>query len=241
MSPSADAGRRSAVRFDPRTKILLLIISTVISLAAPDLTYEFILILLITAAGILSGKARYSLIGASAFTALYLFTVLYLNSSHGTVYTMFSAWLSLVYKVYPAGMLAGIVISTTRVNEFLSAMNRAHIPKQLVIPVAVMLRYIPTIREDWHYIKDAMRLRDVSVSPKGFFTSPAMTVECLYTPLLMAASRAADELAVASVTRGIENPRARTCLVKIGFQPQDVFAFLCFSVLLAATLTGGRL
>ena len=36
------------------------------------------------------------------------------------------------------GMLAGIVLSTTKVNEFLSAMNRIHAPKKLVIPLAVM-------------------------------------------------------------------------------------------------------
>ena len=56
-------------------------------------------------------------------------------------------WQELVIKVYPCGMLAGIAESTTRVNEFLSAMNKAHVPKKVVIPLAVMLRYLPTISE----------------------------------------------------------------------------------------------
>ena len=38
-----------------------------------------------------------------------------------------------------------------------------------------------------------------------------MTVNCSYVPLLTAASRAADELSIAAVTRGIENPKERTC------------------------------
>lgn len=118
-------------------------------------------------------------------------------------------------KVYACGTLAGIVLTTTKVNEFLSAMNRVHAPKKLVIPMAVMLRYIPTIQEDWRYIKDAMRMRDVSPSLAGFLAHPGMTVECIYVPLLMAASKAADDLSVASVTRGIENPNPRTCLVQI--------------------------
>lgn len=80
---------------------------------------------------------------------------------------MFIAWLSLVFKVYPCGMLAGITVSTTKVNEFLSAMNKIHVSKKVVIPFAIMLRYIPTVREDWRYIKDAMRLRDVSPSFVG--------------------------------------------------------------------------
>ena len=69
-----------------------------------------------------------------------------------------------------------------------------------------MLRYIPTIQEDWHFVKDAMRMRDVSPSLGGFLSHPGMTVECIYVPLMMMASKAADELSIASVTRGIENP-----------------------------------
>ena len=42
-----------------------------------------------------------------------------------------------------------------------------------------------------------------------------MTIECIYVPLMMAASKAADELSIASITRGIENPNPRTCLVQI--------------------------
>lgn len=197
--------RKWDICFDPRTKVLLLIISMIIATTAPSLSYECALILLIAFMGILCGKVRYSIIGTIVFLALYLFTTLYLGNVTGTAYTMFTAWLSLVFKVYPCGMLAGIAVSTTRVNEFLSAMNKAHVPQKVVIPLAVMLRYLPTIREDWHFIKDAMRLRDVSPSLKGLISHPGMTIECLYSPLLMAASKAADELAIASVTRGIEN------------------------------------
>lgn len=55
-----------------------------------------------------------------------------------------------------------------------------------------------------------------------------MTIECLYVPLLMAASKAADELSIAAVTRGIENPRQRTCLVQIRLHIQDYLAIGCF-------------
>ena len=131
-----------------------------------------------------------------------------------------------------AGMLAGLVISTTKVGEFLSAMARLHIPKKLTIPIAVMLRYLPTIREDWHYIKDAMRLRDVSPTLWGFLKAPAMTITCIYVPLLTAASKAADELSIASMTRGIENPKPRTCLINIQMQWADLLALVLFAAFL---------
>lgn len=64
-------------------------------------------------------------------------------------------------------------------------------------------------------------MRDVAPSFKGFLTDPGMAVECIYVPLMMAASKAADELSIASVTRGIENPKPRTCLVQIKFSIFD--------------------
>ena len=111
-------------------------------------------------------------------------------------------------------------------------MNKAHVSKGIYIPLAVMLRYLPTIREDWHFIKDGMRLRDVSFSFQSFIRCPGMTIECLYVPLLMTASKTADELAIASVTRGIENPHSRTCLNQIKFRIQDILVILCFLIVL---------
>ena len=182
---------------------------------APSLYYEMGLVVLIGLFGACCGKWKYAWKGAAFYGLIVLITFWIMDTMTGTWRTMFIAFLGLFHKVYPCGMLSGIVISTTKVSEFLSAMNRVHAPKKLVIPLAVMLRYIPTIQEDWRYIKDAMRMRDVSPSLGGFLSHPGMTVECIYVPLMMTASKAADELSIASVTRGIENPNPRTCLVQI--------------------------
>lgn len=78
-----------------------------------------------------------------------------------------------------------------------------------------------------------MRLRDVSPTLWGFLKAPAMTVNCIYVPLLTAASKAADELSIASVTRGIENPKPRTCLVSIRMQTGDILTLILFAAFLA--------
>lgn len=224
------------LNFDPRTKIILIGICAFTATTTPTLQYECILIALIAVYGILSGKIRYTIIGTAFYFILYGFTMLFLQNGAGMAHTMFIAWLSLFFKVYPCGFLAGIVTSTTRVNEFLSAMNKAHIPKRVVIPFAVMLRYFPTVREDWHYIKDAMRLRDVTPSFQSFIKNPSMAIECVYVPLLMAASKAADELSIAAVTRGIENPLPHTCLVEIRFRIRDILIIGCFLALFVVSL-----
>ena len=224
------------LHLDPRTKLFLILLCVLCAMFAPDLYFQFALVALIGLLAALCGKWRYALRGLTAYALICAFTVWCMGVLTGTWRMMFVAFLGLVHKVYACGMLAGLVIRTTRVGEFLSAMARLRVPKKLTIPLAVMLRYLPTIREDWHAIRDAMRLRDVSPTLWGFLKAPAMTVNCIYVPLLTAASRAADELSIASVTRGIENPKPRTCLVKIRMQAADWAAMALFAAFLAAEL-----
>ena len=221
---------------DPRTKLFLILLCVLSAMFAPNLYFQFALVAVIGLLAALCGKWQYALRGILAYALICAFTVWCMGVMTGTWRTMFVAFLGLIHKVYACGMLAGLVISTTKVGEFLSAMTRLHIPKKLTIPIAVMLRYLPTIREDWHYIKDAMRLRDVSPTLWGFLKAPAMTVNCIYVPLLTAASKAADELSIASVTRGIENPKPRTCLMKIQMRAADFLTVALFAAFLAAEI-----
>ena len=151
----------------------------------------------------------------------------YMLISLGGIYTY------VVFFIDPEGWASTMLDNGTE-QSYIDTMS-ASAPSWLL---AVMLRYIPTIQEDWRFIKDAMRLRDVSPSLKGLLTHPGMTVECIYVPLMMAASKAADELSIASITRGIENPKPRTCLVQIRMGPADVLAILCFGAFFAAGLYG---
>lgn len=221
---------------DPRTKLFLILLCVLSAMFAPNLYFQFSLAALIGLLATLCGKWQYALRGILAYGLICMFTVWCMSVMTGTWRTMFVAFLGLIHKVYACGMLAGIVISTTKVGEFLSAMARLHVPKKLTIPIAVMLRYLPTIREDWHFIKDAMCLRDVSPTLRSFLKAPAITINCIYVPLLTAASKAADELSIASVTRGIENPKPRTCLVKIQMRTVDWLAMVLFTAFLATEI-----
>ena len=142
-------------------------------------------------------------------------------------------WTGLSYQEQQSGHQAPFLYALSILVVFLCL---AALYESWTIPIAVMLRYLPTIREDWYYIKDAMRLRDVSPTLAGFLKAPAMTINCIYVPLLTAASKAADELSIASVTRGIENPKPRTCLVKIQMRSADFLAIVLFTAFLAAEI-----
>lgn len=227
---------REAFRPDPRTKLILLLIWAVAVFFSPSVGYELFMMLLAALFGALSGKGRLSL-GMLALYAVMM--VCARGVSHmdpGALKTMLASFLLLVRKVFPCGLLAAVIVTTTHVTEFMSALSHMRVPKTLSIPLAVMLRYVPAIREDWGFIKDAMRLRGVSPSLAGFLRRPALTVECLYAPLMLSASNVADELCVASVARGIENPVPRTCYTHIELRLQDALILACGTLVLVVAV-----
>ena len=146
--------QKQGLWLDPRTKLFLILICVLASMFAPSLAYQFALVVLIAVLGAFFGKWKYVMKAVCFYALVCLLTVWIMAELTGTLRTMFVAFLGLFHKVYACGMLAGIILKTTKVNEFLSAMNRVHAPKKLVIPLAVMLRYLPTIGEDWRCIKD---------------------------------------------------------------------------------------
>lgn len=216
------------VSFDPRTKMLLLVLCVLSTMFAPSLIYEQVLVCLIAIFCLIAGKYWYATKGVVIYGIIYGITQLSVYQMTGIWQSIFVAFMGLVNKVYPCGFLAGFMISTTKIGEFMAAFGRMHMPKQFMIPFAVMLRYLPVVREDWQYIKDAMRMRDIAPSLKNTFLHPVEIVECLYVPLMMAAANTADELSMASVTRGIENPNPRTCLSKIQFSWKDILVSVVF-------------
>ena len=124
------------LRFDPRTKSVLILLCVFCAMFAPDLYFQFALVALIGLLAAVSGKVLYALRGIIVYALICAFTVWCMGVITGTMRTMFVAFLGLVHKVYACGMLAGIVISTTKVGEFLSAMAWLRIPKKLTIPIA---------------------------------------------------------------------------------------------------------
>ncbi|WP_110290215.1 energy-coupling factor transporter transmembrane component T [Lachnotalea glycerini] len=226
------------VRFDPRTKLLLLLLCVICTMFAPSLRYELVLVCLIAVFSLLSGQFGHAFMGTLFYGMIYAGTLLSVTKMTGTTQAIFAAFLGLVNKVYPCGFMAGLMIKTTKTGEFMAAFYKIHIPNRIVIPFAVMLRYLPVVKEDWHYIKDAMRMRDISPSIKNICLRPIMVAECLYVPLMMAASNTADELSIAAVTRGIENPNPRTSLAQIKFLLRDLIAVFAFSIYLVIGLIG---
>ncbi|WP_242986385.1 energy-coupling factor transporter transmembrane component T [Vallitalea guaymasensis] len=228
--------KQGLVHIDPRTKLFILLVGNLSIFFAGSIKLEVILACFIILLGLVSGAYRLTFKMSAIYFMILIIQMLGSVYIGGTFKVIIVSFCMFIRKIFPCGMLGGIIISTTRVNEFMAAMNRIHMPKTVVIPLTVMLRYFPMVGEDWSFIKDAMKMRNVTPSFRGLITRPLQTIECAYVPLMMSASKVADELSAAAVTRGIENPKIRTCVQTIRFSYTDVICTICFSGLLTIAI-----
>lgn len=99
----------------------------------------------------------------------------------------------------------------------MAAMNRMHMPEGLSISIAVMMRFFPTLSEEYRFIQDAMRMRGIQFGG-GKLTQ---MVEFRMIPLLFSSISIGEELSAAAITRGLGAPVRRTNVCEIGFHKVD--------------------
>lgn len=236
MTEELNKNNRGWLQLDPRTKLFILFAGNLAILFAPSLQYEILLAAAALLLGLLCGLYRYSLKMALFYGVLMLIQLVgsaYLSGAWKIFIVAFAAFFR---KLFPCAVLGGILVSTTKVSEFMAAMNRLGVSRTIAIPLAVSLRYFPMLKEDWGHIRDAMRMRGISPSVFGLLRHPQLTLEYIYAPMMVSASNIADELSAAAMTRGIDHPGTGTCLREIGFKPADAVSAAGFGCLLAASV-----
>ena len=208
---------------DPRTKLLILAITSV-SVFLNESTliegaFTFIPFLLLLQAK----HIRLAFKSGAAFIillALPMLLVPHLPVTAGGILYMFAVYIRKL-----------ILIRTTKVSTFLAAISRLHLPKGFTIALSITLRYFPTMTEEWGFIKDAMSLRGISASPAGLLFHPVRTMEYVYVPMLVSASKISDEITQAAITRGIDHLERRSCLENIRFRMMDALLLILYSSL----------
>lgn len=217
------------IHLDPRTKLLILVLFSVVVMIdvvdGPALIIRIIMTFIPVFLVCLEGKIH---IGAR-FTVLYILGMWlqsYTQKHIDGVVGMFLLFLCyMIMQFAPTIIMVWYCISTTRISEFMAAMNRLHTPQGLAISIAVMMRFFPTLGEEYRYVRDAMRMRGIQFG--GGKLSRMITYRMI--PLLFSTISIGDELSAAAVTRGLGAPTRRTNVCEIGFHKKDfVIAIVMF-------------
>lgn len=204
---------------------MLILVVNLFLLLSHSVIFELVLVfgclLLIT----IDGQAK------SAFHFLIVFLIMlgidqlltpYIN---GFFFTLVSFITVALRKFLPCFILGKWILTKTEVSEFVAVMWKLRLPQTAIIPLSVVFRYFPTIKEEWASIRAAMKMRGIHVS-----------LEHIMVPLLMSAVNVSEELSAAALCRGLDSPEPHTSLVQVRFRFSDVLVWCITGALAIAAI-----
>lgn len=223
---------------DPRTKLFILLIVNITSFVQNNVLCETLCVAMITTVMLYHRSYRLALKNLLIFGAMALLILLTLRVEN-TIIGMLSVVLIMARKIFPTFMFAALLMSTTQVGEMTSSLQAMHTPRQITIPIVVIMRFFPTIKEESKGILDAAKVRGILFTFWNILRYPGRMMEYIMVPLMMQLSVVAEELSAAAVTKGIDSDKQRTSLYQTRFGTMDIIFTLVFSANLIFAFTGG--
>lgn len=215
---------KSFLSLDPRTKIFLLItVTTITCVGGKSEFINYINLFTVVLPFFMLILSRKN-IAAFKFLFVYLIVLFFEKIMHmffsGTAVVIINAVIGVYLHIFPGFVMGYYFICTTKVSEFIAGMERLKITPKIVIPLSVVFRFFPTIREEYTCIKNAMKMRDIVL-----VKSPIKMLEYRLVPLMISVTKIGEELTAAALTRGLSIEK-RTNVCKIGFKNIDLILFI---------------
>jgi energy-coupling factor transport system permease protein len=215
------------MNFDPRAKLLVLVLINVMVFVSPGLAVERLCMGAIALTLALMGCWRQLLRGLAVYAGM--IGALYLCGLADNFLTAFISMMVICFrKIMPTVFFASGFLAATKAGDLVSAMQRLRIPKVIIIPFTVTLRFFPTAKEEFAAIRDAARLRGLPFS-----------MERTLIPMMLRCANIAEELSAASTARGIESAEKRTSMRELRLAFQDYSMAAVFTALTVFSVMGG--
>ena len=200
---------------DVRVKLLLFVVTCMFTISCTQRTLNLLLGSFIALLLFFSGKYGFAVKSWVLFLAGLYGAGIVGAHLYGAPAILCFAGCALLRILLPIMMSFTLVFQTTAVSQFIAAFQKMNIPVKIIIPFAVMFRFIPTVQEEWVGIRQAMAFRGIALHAGGILRHPMESVEHILIPLLFGAVSTMEELAAASLARGLDSDRERTCLAEV--------------------------
>jgi len=138
-------------------------------------------------------------------------------------------FLIVLVQSVPCLILASVLISKYTSAQLLAALETMHIPRIIVVAVTITLKYLPTFKREFSYIKDSMRLRGIDFT----LLHPIRSFKFFVVPQLFRCSTLAEEVTAAGMVKGIDAPIRRTSFYEDKIRLTDIAILLVFVIGLA--------
>ncbi len=221
------------MKLDVRTYILLALLSATCATLNTDIRVELVIMAGLTLLQLLSGPGVFMPRLIAAYILFVLIQYALFPVVPEIMEMIFSMLVVNVRGFFPMIMCIVLLYKNTRVSEMTASFTRMGVSKKVTVPLAVAIRYIPALKEEWLHIRDAMRMRNITNGVRNPFKRMVTRMECYLVPFFVSSLQSADELAAAAVTRGIENPVRPSCR---NYRSMGMRDYVVIAIALAVTV-----
>ena len=152
---------------------------------------------------------------------------------------------NLALKYFCTIPLAIAFLLTTNPSSFASSLSKIGVSYKISYAVALALRYIPDVQEDFFNISQAQQARGLEMSKKGKLTQRLKGMAQIVLPLIFSSLDRIETISTAMELRRFGQKKKRTWYVEEPFQVKD-YCLIALGILLCGTtlaliyLNGGR-
>lgn len=144
--------------------------------------------------------------------------------------------LNLILKYLAMLPVVMIFICTTQPSEFAASLNRIGVKYTVAYSVALALRYIPDIQQEYHEISQAQQARGIEMSKKESLFRRLKAASAILIPLILSSVDRIETISNAMELRGFGKHKRRSWYMARPFRPADFFAMGLCALLLAAAI-----
>lgn len=254
------SGKSIVHLLDPRTKILFLLIITILAVLIRDpvsLLFLFLATVIpLLLAGIPFGQLKkilllYTLIVIGAVMSQAMFYVpkegftsgyIWLVTPDTPIIGIITGGIPLSLQGAVYGLIQSLrilamvnasvaLVMTTPLNRIIIGLRQLGIPSVFAFMLATAVRFVPTIIEEYKMICNALRARGL-ISP----FHPVRFFEYTFTPLILNSVRRCMQLALAAESRAFGSEIKRTSYIEMQFTYSDIYVFIFIGILSSAII-----
>lgn len=230
-----DPARRT---LDPRAKLYLLLVANLMLFFHVGLATQIVMVVLFLLPLLAAARWRTALNFGVTYAVLTALGMLDPDALGLPWLHVVSALAVGVTMMLPCFITGAYTFTTTSASAFICAMRRMRVPEAVVIPCVVVIRFFPTIAEDYRQIRNAMALRGIASGGWGLVRHPAQSLEYILIPLLMNATNVAQDLSVAALTKGLGREGEHTSRTLIRMTVVDWLVMIVVTLPLALDIAG---
>ncbi|MGT2716544.1 energy-coupling factor transporter transmembrane component T family protein [Streptococcus respiraculi] len=185
------------MRFDARSKFLLSIFAGVtygLHVTAWERAY---LLLGIAVCWLLVGRIK------MVFVTLLGYFIVYQLSQVDLLPMWLFRFTFMLSHIWVPLMAGHFLLMTTSAYELIHGLRKWRLPETFLLTLGVMFRFLPMIKKEVRLIQMALKTRGIFLRKRDILLQPHRYLEYVLVPLMMSLLRSAQDLTIATLTKGL--------------------------------------